>query len=121
MKKSSGSIAALTAAIITKSVIQNIGIQNIPLSIQVSALIFGPLILGIVTFITTKRIQKHFMIFLILFNIYGIAFALMLIFENSHPEYVKIFRTPFIVITILMFLVMFIVLLTGLADKDKKK
>lgn len=120
MKKASGSIVALSAAFITKSIIQNIGVENISVSTQVALLIFGFLIAIVISFIVFKNIPKHFMIFLILLSNYGIILAVMIILKKSYSQYFHLLRTPFIVITILFALVMFIVLLLGLRAEDKR-
>lgn len=122
IKKFSGAITALTAVVVTRVVLQSIGVEKIPLSVQLIIIILSPLILGIafIKFSNSRNISKHLISALLIFIIIAIIISIMIILKGGYPQYFDPLRIPMVILIVVLLFLMVIVLIMGLESNSRK-
>lgn len=118
MKKSNkyvGPIMALTSAIVTKYILQYIGVENISLKVQMIMFGVSPVLVRIFLFkpSVNKSVTKYSLCAFITYTISIIMIVLMMIVKDRNPEYFYAIRVPFVLILFTMFLATFIFVILG--------
>jgi len=122
LKNLSGALTAIIAVIAVRYIIKKIGIENIPIEIQMIFLILSPILIGIAIykFSANSNISKHLVIAGIIFAVAIISLILLMIVKERYPQYFDLMRIPMALLFILSFLGMLIVLIIGLGKHKKK-